>query len=438
MAFLLPEAFLGLAEVAGTGAAEVTGSELVGQAVQAGVIQQEVDAAKSAAKQSIDAVLGEGTYDKLASEVSSVVTEAGKVSNTLGSFDDPYTGLKVHKDHSEIPTINLSSCNPVEPPSQTGHAPSGLELLSLKGIAQGANSTNMSRSNDAIRSPPQIGSDLGKLLSLSASGIVSKKNQGQQIDLWGNLAEQVQNYPSLAYLLPKIVDYSSLIQQPSNETYRKIYSVYNGSGLSPDKVIEAFKPNGDRYFYSYDETGVYYEWIVNKTGLKIPTINGFWTGPNSRNDEKPINLLDTYSFFHDIDWNREGNFHLVSDYKLISRIVQNLGRMSDQERVLAKGAVNYFSTVGAGISGYLNGAETDNKVFNGAGPRPAGPVDSTPTNDITSFLGITDKQDQHEFYKAMGNSVIDETSRSSIFANAPISVNSEVSNLILNMSIQLE
>lgn len=434
MAFFIPEVILSLGEAVSTGVAEITGSQALAGAASAFAISQASSeankAASSAAQTTIDGIFGPGTYNNLKTEVTQDVKEASSTYNVLGTFDDPYTGLRIKKTQGPnvipkpgpIPTQNAI-------PTATQNVDSQHDIINKQKINTNSNQVTQPPSVPSVPSetkqtypPRKTGSDLGQLLSLSASGLIKSSDRK---DPWKNISDQMTNYPSLAYLVPKLVDYSSFITQPDTQAYRQIYSIYDGKGLSPQSVRMAINPQGLKVFSAVDETGKLYEWTEKKEGLKVPTINGNWTGPYSINNALPTNLLDTYSFFHDIDYRDNGFFDLEGDYKLISRIVHNFQNMSASERVLAKGTIDYFSTVGHSLASYKktlpsNVADTV--------------VDAPIQDDISTTFGVQNKEDRFEFYNGLKNAFEEETNRSSVLATTGSAI---IERQLLSLNIQL-
>jgi hypothetical protein len=77
-----------------------------------------------------------------------------------------------------------------------------------------------------------------------------------------------------------------------------------------------------------------------------PPLHGTWMGPNSPNNALPLDLLDTFSMAHDIEYGKKGWFSLEADLKYISRLKNNLHRFDVRSKILAEFAIKWFTTVG--------------------------------------------------------------------------------------------
>ncbi len=170
--------------------------------------------------------------------------------------------------------------------------------------------------------------------------------------------------------------------------YQQVKKIYNGKSLNRDDVFV----NKEGHFAIVDETGQeeFYSgkalYPKNASTFKaiatgfIPPLMGVWVGPKSYNNDYPVNLVDTYSMMHDIEYNHHGWFYLPGDLKYISRLSQNLGRMGTMEAYVGKFAIKWFSTAGRALALTL-------------GDLPSN-VDEVPTpaNGIGSFYAYLDNK----------------------------------------------
>jgi len=248
-----------------------------------------------------------------------------------------------------------------------------------------------------ISNAKKVGLDLGKLLGLTA---LNMTGNGQVVKTSNQDALKSIStfYPELNYLIPKLLDYQSGIVLPTTDQFKQIYSVYTGRNISPDSVRQVIGADGLKTFIGTDETGQTYTYKENPNAFTVTPIWGTWTGPNSPNNSLPFTLLDTFAYFHDCDYKDNGWFDLQGDLKFISRLAQNLDRMGDDERVVAKFSINYFSTVGNSLATYKN--SLDSKVAN--------EVVTDPTQDdifpylMPEFTALDDyKEHRYRFYNGM-------------------------------------
>jgi len=169
--------------------------------------------------------------------------------------------------------------------------------------------------------------------------------------------------PNLMDVGKHYIEYMKTIR-PKELSNEDIKRIYNGHSLDVKKV---FKFNNK--FAAYDETGKleYYDGKAAPVSLKndaalaalgfIKPIHGYWMGPLSYNNNFPVDYVDLCSMFHDIEYLRNGWFFREGDLKYISRLSQNMDKMSFTEQLFAKFAIKYFSTIGAAlatVSGSLN------------------------------------------------------------------------------------
>ena len=161
--------------------------------------------------------------------------------------------------------------------------------------------------------------------------------------------------------------------------YVEIERTYNGRNLSIDNIQMTLDAQGRAIFLGTDEIGDFHT-LRETQGFSLPSYQGSFMGPFSANKslfvmdrnglKEQISLVNVMCFFHDSDYqdnNREdfrrgyGFFHLESDFRLISRLVNNKDRMlSDTERRMADVAIKYFSTIGyyaAQLKGLAYGAD---------------------------------------------------------------------------------
>lgn len=144
----------------------------------------------------------------------------------------------------------------------------------------------------------------------------------------------------------------------NDEQYKQISQIYNGRKIVKESVFAEERKDGSglRIFAGYEEDGnvaVYYE----HGGIKIPTLvkDHIWTGPQSPNNGLPVDLLDTFSFYHDCTYQENGWFDRLGDYKYVSRLTQNFDRFPVEQHEFIRIAIKYFSSIGTMLSYYNQG-----------------------------------------------------------------------------------
>ncbi len=424
MAFLLPVFELAAAAVAEVGAAsgavaaEVTGSELAGaaasNAAKGAIGGAAAEGAKSLVSNSTDAVFGPGASEKVSQTATQAQGTFGELMN-YGSFNNNYDNLSmvgsnakqthwprptsrrpVMKEEPDftIPTINSGNAfhdkprivqfdssvatddyssnqqaynlvklfnqeviksDPAKQSIVTADSP-GPTFLKVPALAKDM----VFMDNANYVDPRKIGMDLGTLLGKHAIEMASNDNK----DPVGALKTVSASNPALDYLVPKVNEYTKGVTLPTDKRFQYFFSMYNGRNITPANVTVSLDPSGLKMFKGLDERGQAFMYKENPKSFKVPTLNGVWTGPNSPNNNLPTNLLDTFSYFHDVGYHENGWFDLDSDLIYVSRLYQNLDRFTDSERLFAKFAINYFSTVGNSLALYKNslGPKVANQV----------------------------------------------------------------------------
>lgn len=196
----------------------------------------------------------------------------------------------------------------------------------------------------------------------------------QNSSMEGILAQLSQQNSVYYYLVNKLLDTTGNLVVPTNEEYQKVAAVYNGKDNNFAEQIAKTTFDGTNTLWTeYDEIGQEYSWIfplMNLTYTPIKSIWGVYCGISSPNNGPPLrgiingrvveSFLDKVSFFHDLDYGRYGNFSLLADQKMISRISQNKDKLVfPGEELVANTAVNYFSTLGSVMRKMMGSQEPD-------------------------------------------------------------------------------
>ncbi len=208
------------------------------------------------------------------------------------------------------------------------------------------------------KDPYQMGYNTGKILSGAIQRFHHKDNESikeLEAKLLVSILESAQtnrkyNQDNLAKKLYTYLRNSKTFINPEDieQEYTKIRQVFDG------QIAEAFYDE-DGNISVIDELGIKRSWTegmfskVKGKKLLIPTLHGNFVGPLSKNDDLPIDLLDTYALLHDIAYGGDNVFHSVADLQFVSRIEQNLHRMSGKEYYVAKFAAKWFSTAGIAL-----------------------------------------------------------------------------------------
>ena len=371
----------------GAGVTEVTGSAAVGQAVRGGVISQAGSAIEDAGSRAVDTIFGEGTTEYLSEKFD----EAKNVTSLLFGEQKGFipTAERVANTVTQQEVEDTCACE--EPPEVEQSAQrttrkynidsvnpnAGLEILrtSRYNISSDDNLTQSDFNKpieetfvevsqpvsdliiqDAMYvNPRQRGKDLGCLVSLINTYALNEDVIGSQ----DTLKQIAQTRPQLNYLIGPTTDYLLGLKKPNDEDFLRIAQVYNGQGLSPLNVTVELNEQGYKNFTIIDETGTPQTWVGHGGYTRIPTLYGYWTGMNSRNDEFPVGVdsngiqgtggyvgIDFLSMCHDISYSNNNLFSKQGDYAYISRIYSLFDTFPTYEKTIATIAVKWFTGAG--------------------------------------------------------------------------------------------
>ncbi len=382
---------LGLATAIGEGSVAIGASEAVGSAVGAsaqGAIAGSISSAIGSSISSVvDSVFGQGTSDFVYNKTKQTINESNQLGQDLysGNYQDfinneikkklkekniDYTidenGLITHKSlSSSLGPVTTSTIIPPTKPVYENYLDntrpmSGLEILQpnqnqntmttdkqSSQSSQSYQSSQSSQNNDSDK-VKQIAKDLASTINTATVDTLSKQSRTTVL----NSSSELDNYlsgPLASYL--SSIDYKSKL--PNNDLFRKIYQTYTGRSQVLQSVYEVPNPSKPelKIFGIYEEDGqplFYYQEEPKKTTLRPIYPGHVWTGPQSLNNTKPVDIWDLFSFEHDASYQQYGYFDRVGDYKYISRLLHGLedNRFSPQQIPLIKNTILYFSTIG--------------------------------------------------------------------------------------------
>lgn len=194
--------------------------------------------------------------------------------------------------------------------------------------------------------------DVSKFFIDMASEVAIQGLESEIISVDKAITEVVRKKPHTAQLASTLGSYLQS-KIPNTDAYRKVANTYNGLNLNYEDV-EEFVDLNDLISHRFkDELG--YEYTLQQTvGFYIPSMYGVFVGAYSKNDSKPISLLDYFAMHHDYSYTKNGFFHELGDLQFISRIAQNFNRMTDEEKPYARFCILYFSTLGNLIASAFN------------------------------------------------------------------------------------
>lgn len=189
----------------------------------------------------------------------------------------------------------------------------------------------------------------------------------------GDILAKLSQENSVYYYLASNFLEKDLEVPQDDPMYQEISSIYNGTNNGFSTQIAKTTYDGQNTIWSeVDEVGQQYSWyfpLMNNYSPK-PAAFGVYVGISSPNNNYPLrglingkvveSFLDKCAFFHDIDYSLYGMFDKKSDYKLISRISQNMDKMVfPGEQLAAQIAIKYFTSLGNVVRKMMGSSEPD-------------------------------------------------------------------------------
>lgn len=269
--------------------------------------------------------------------------------------------------------------------------------------------------SSAYRMGIEVGKIVSKGVGVGYDAVVSDPEIAGEESMLGKLAIQGFDFlkKSIHSTMNKaiygMIRNSKFIKSPKVQSkFDEIHATYNG------KLQRFPYREGGKITY-VDETGVKASYTGAINLNSITTLYGYWVGPQSYNDSYPLwqgrvpeegkvprvsgsGLLDSFCMAHDNDYDRDGYFDPVADYKLISRVQQNLHLMTAQEAVVAATVVAWFSTAGMVLSSLVHPTVVNFQPTN---------VSDSPV-DIYSKLFSKKQKEQSGASRMSGNKAINQ------------------------------
>lgn len=197
-------------------------------------------------------------------------------------------------------------------------------------------------SNFRYIDPYQIGYESGKIAADSAvayyerNGIDWTPTQAQiavamiEGTVQNPQGKEIGKRLTQYYLSPQVTEATEQNGREALRLYQQLKEVYTGE-MSSDYFIDE-----DGNVAVYDEVGELQVYngsrgIIEVGGmeLKMPTIlPGVYkfAGPLSPNDDVPADILDGFTFHHDVNYDNNGFFDFYGDLKLVARITNQFER----------------------------------------------------------------------------------------------------------------
>lgn len=396
-----------IAEIVGSLGASSGIAAGVGTAAEGYVYSQAEKSAKELALQGIeqgwDAVYGSGEYKKLPEElkqgqdqmwrevkdalnifftdkqidygVNTITDDFNQVISIFGygKGDKPrYSDQQIQKQNriNQIALANMQKNNPT--PNNSGR----INFTPTSDQYQ----NNQKTIGGLQVNQKQLGKYIGDIITNSTKNNDPLINGRNPLDLSmpmnpSDFIKPLEDDPSL---IPTAKTISGLITDAGlnsglsdrDPEYPEIYDTYNGKNLSPASIFL----NADGNFAGIDEVGN----VQIYTGSRAPNNASFveatrlgftkgydtWVGPNSYNNALPTTLLGTFAFFHDQDY-ENGYFDKKGDLKFISRIEQNIDRMTFQERIIANFTLKWFKNYSYMLGKFVGNNSNKSSPLNG-------------------------------------------------------------------------
>lgn len=324
-------------------------------------IEKGTELSETTGKELFDYTFGQGSARNTVNNAKTAwqLYSSGKLTDfsSLG-FGSGVRVVHPKEEPKVVPTQEACECkekpipvNPYHPPPAQKYYAHDVDPIQTKAPA-----------DDSVY---KMGKELGKVVSQVSSDIAfvdedEKKDKGYLL----SLIEKLTNVNPL--MNQEVIFNAAKRYQSKIPEFQAIYQKYTGDFKIED-VQETINEDGTKNFSVIDETGELIEWKGEwtKNYVSAPSLHGIFVGPNSRNNERMIDLLDLYSFAHDSNYYVNGFGHRRSDMIFLSRIEHNINKMSYvpkfvsyslnvPERIAANIAIKYFSTGGV-IMGMLLG-----------------------------------------------------------------------------------
>lgn len=267
----------------------------------------------------------------------------------------------------------------------------------------------------------EIAKELGNLISEHTQEVISEPTK------------MVTSFPTTSYLSGPVIEYymNKDINDyiPNNDSFKQIYSVYDGLRIVRESVHE-----DSNSFGAFEEDGSVA--IYRKHGPEYKSLRPIypghtWTGPQSPNNKLPVDLWDTFSFYHDVGYQKNGWFSRIDDYKYISRLLHGLeyNRFPPEQVPFIRATIIYFSTMGSALS-FFN-SDTSAAADKQYTYSPTGPTESKSNvhflNYVDSNINV-DESLKKVFSDTLKETII-ENSRNVIVNSANAIVSKELQEL---------
>jgi hypothetical protein len=458
MAFLAPLFASFLTEIGLTGTAAATAEAIgasaatgaaAGTAVTGAVAGAAASTVQSGLESAVDTAFGSGTAKNVEQKVSETKQDFSNIASAYlsGNYESLVKQkLKEKRERLERERLQNEQ-NSLAPDITSGLLPQPLPPTQQDSSVSGTQPLLGVSGNKALHQQQikQIAEDLAEVINEHQTEIMKGRdpvNSYNDLDsyLSGPIIDFLQNKDFKDYL-------------PNDDQFKKIWSIYDGARIIPRTVHEEPNPlkPGYKIFGAFDEAGltqIYYQ--HDPTIVLRPLWPGHvWTGMNSPNNKLPVDLWDTFSFYHDVTYQPApygfGLFNRQGDYQYISRLAHGLAdnRFPVAQRSMIKNTIMYFSTIGSTLSMFNNDpTRTKDTQFDYSSVTSATSVtSSTPNvhfvNYVDPSIDMTDAENI-ELFKI----TLEQETRAQLESNDPISVAASYQaqqelTLLQNLSISL-
>lgn len=415
-------------EVVGSNAGKVIGSSVIG-----GVTSKIVEATQNGLDQAARNILGNETVDSIEKNVQDTKSEVNNAINALSNQDPSFLvgnlNTKTPPNTPVVPKVNGLPNNYKSP--FVNPLNSGGGGVSYDPLSKILNKPNNNVNQGIVNQPQNVVNNsisptaLGKIIVTGASSLSTNGGNVSK-----SIADSIGGDPQNYTISQKISNFFATQTTPNNDQYNEIAKVYNGKNLiypfvnfrnipytqgrTTNSQGKLSKPT-IKQFYWNDETGQSFT-LNQNTGLIIPAVYGNFVGPNSPNNNPPIDLLDSFATQHDQSWSGPGgSFNLKGDYAFVSRLAQNKQRFPSEVQNLVNSTIVYFSTLGQTIS-KLKGSLPDEVASQPVPQMTMDDVFPVANPQAVSLPPAEYVQLRYEFFKDLDQSVKSNTSTNSIYS----------------------
>jgi hypothetical protein len=337
-------AITGAAETAGAGIA----SEIIGTTVTGAIAETIGSGIESGIKTASEYVIGEDNVRNIQDTFNDVVKTAKTTSRqdyfyTAQSFFEGDPTILLNNVKRPIDKNNISPYPGLNPMPDNNYIP--VDFSNCNNATNGT--SELVKQATASYSPKELANYVTTLSTKLATS--------EKINVEESVMEIIAMDPSNLGFVQRITNYLATKSIPTSDDYQTLSKIYNGRNIFvPNNYSKSINEKGLIVISGTDELGKTVS-MQQTTGVIIPSAHGIFVGPQSINNDLPIDLFDGFAFFHDQEYEERNFADHRADLKFISRLSQNMDRYPSDQLSLINSTIVYFANLGLTI-GKLKGS----------------------------------------------------------------------------------